>query len=399
MSNTILVTADTDFESRVKNAFDGDVATERCWDQMIPKLHPHEAVKAIVDASDDPAVVVLGPKLATPAALALAEGFDVLHPEICVVVVAKPTPRLWEQALRAGVREIIAEDADADELRQSLTRAGAAAARRQASSTSAPEVRAPRGRVVTVMSPKGGAGKTTVATNLALRLAESAPGKVAIVDLDLQFGDVASALALGPQATIADAARANGKLDSTSLKVFLEPHPGGLYALVAPHFPAEAEEVSADTVSHVLDILAAEFAYVVVDTGAGLDEYALAAADRSDDLVLVCVTDVPSVRGLRKALDALDLLGMTNPRRHLVLNRSDDKVGLSHRDVAATLGLNIEAALPTSRSVPISVNQGSPVVESDPRSATARALTELAHSFTQTPPAGSGGWFSRKDSR
>ncbi len=95
------------------------------------------------------------------------------------------------------------------------------------------------------MSPKGGAGKTTVATNLATRLALSAPGRVAIVDLDLQFGDVASALGLGPQATIADAARLGNQLDSTALKVFLEPHPSGLYALVGPHFPAEAEEVSA----------------------------------------------------------------------------------------------------------------------------------------------------------
>jgi len=397
--STILVTPDSDFEGQVKRAFDGDFAAERCWDQMIAKLHPREAVKAIVDASQDPTVVVLGPKLATPAALALAEQFDILHPEICVVLVARATPRLWEQALRAGVREIIGEGADDEELRQSLTRAGAAAARRQATSATSPEPQAPRGRVITVMSPKGGAGKTTVATNLALRLAEAAPGKVAIIDLDLQFGDVASALALGPQSTIADAARAHSKLDSTSLKVFLEPHPGGLYALVGPHFPAEAEEVSATTVTHVLDILAAEFSYVVVDTGAGLDEYALAAVDRSDDLVLVCVTDVPSVRGLRKALDALDLLGMTSPRRHLVLNRSDDKVGLSHRDVSATLGLPIEASLATSRSVPISVNQGSPVVESDPRCATARALTDFAHSFTSTPAAASDGWFSRKDSR
>jgi pilus assembly protein CpaE len=191
-------------------------------------------------------------------------------------------------------------------------------------------------------------------------------------------------------------------LDSTALKVFLEPHPAGLYALVGPHFPAEAEEVGAATVAQVIDILADEFAYVVIDTAAGLDEYALAAAERSDDLVLVAVTDVPSVRGLRKALDAMDLLGMTKQRRHLVLNRSDDKVGLSAGDIEATLGQRVDASIPTSRAIQISVNQGSPVVESEPRSPAAKAFSSLTRRFLDGPsPIGDTGsrWLSRKDSR
>ena len=249
------------------------------------------------------------------------------------------------------------------------------------------------------MSPKGGAGKTTVSTNLAASLAASAPGRVAIIDVDLQFGDVASALALGPQSTVADAARLGNQLDSTALKVFLEPHPSGLYALVGPHFPPEAEEVAASTVGHIIDILAAEFDYVVVDTAAGLDEYALAAAERSDDLVLVCVTDVPSVRGLRKALDAIDLLGMTKARRHLVLNRSDDKVGLSGPDIEATVGIPVGASVPTSRSIQIAVNQGVPVVQSEPHSPAGRALLGLASRFVDAPAAAPARIrrFSRKD--
>ena len=115
----------------------------------------------------------------------------------------------------------------------------------------------------------------------------------------------------------------------------------------------------------------------------------------------MCSTDVPTVRGLRKALDALDLLGMTKQRRHLVLNRSDDRVGLSTGDVEATVGLPVDAALPSSRAVQISINQGSPVVQSDPRSPTAKALTELAHRFFEDPPQVSGRSrrFSRKDGR
>ena len=397
MNTTLLVTSDTDFEAQVKRAFDGELDAERWWDPMLSRLHPDQAAQAI--ATGAPAVVVLGPGIATRVALEVAGALDVLHPEICVVVVAKATPHLWEQALRAGVREILAPEAGDEELRHALTRAGATAARRtRGGLVPAPE--APRGRVITVMSPKGGAGKTTVSTNLTVALAGLAPGRVVIVDLDMQFGDVASALAIGAQSTMADAARAEGKLNSTSLKVFLEPHPAGFFALVGPHFPAEADEVTAATVGHVIDILATEFDYVVVDTAAGLDEHALASADRSDDLVLVCVTDVPSVRGLRKALDAIDLLGMTRQRRHLVLNRADDRVGLSSRDVEATLGLAVDATVPTARSIPISINQGTPVVESEPRSPAARSLRQFASGFVSTPPSpSSSGWLSRKDGR
>lgn len=403
MTGTLLVTPDGDFEAQVKRAFDGDLDAARHWDDRIPRLQPDSAVRQMVQSR--PAVVVLGPGLAPPVAIALAESFDLMHPEVCVVIVSKPSTRLWERALRAGVREIIPTGADDEQVHDALTRAGSAAARRRASTGAiAKQEEAPRGRVITVLSPKGGAGKTTVATNLATRLALSAPGRVAIVDVDLQFGDVASALGLGPQATVADAARLGSQLDSTALKVFLEPHSSGLYALVGPHFPAEADEVTADVVGQIIDLLAADFDYVVLDTAAGLDEYALAAAERADDLVLVCVTDVPSVRGLRKALDAIDLLGMTKARRHLVLNRSDDKVGLSAADIEATIGVAVEASVPTSRSIQIAVNQGMPVVQSDPKSPAGKAMANFASQFLDAPAAPAAApersrRFSRKDAK
>lgn len=406
MSSILLVTPDTDFEAQVKRAFDGDIDAERWWDPTLPKLHPTQVVDAIADL--EPGVVVLGPGIPTPAALELASGLDMAHPEICVVLVARPAARLFEHALRSGVRDIISLGSDDAAVHEVLARAIATSERRHRIVALHAKPEEPRGRVITVMSPKGGAGKTTVASNLAVRLGAAVPDRVALIDLDLQFGDAGSALGLGPQSTIADAARVTDKLDSTSLKVFLEPRPGGLYLLAGPHFPAEADDIDAALVGHMIDILAGEFDYIVVDTASGLDEYGLAAADRSDDLVLVCATDVPSVRGLRKALDAFDMLGMTNQRRHLVLNRADARVGLSPRDVETTLGVTFDAAIPSSRSVPISTNQGSPVIESEPRSVVAKALAQFADRFlpaavaaaaAPAPPAPptAGRWFARKD--
>jgi pilus assembly protein CpaE len=403
MTGMLLVTPDTEFESQVKRAFDGDVDAARWWEPKLPRLHPQQAVQSI--AAQGAGVVILGPGIPTPACLELAAGLDLAHPEICVVLVAKPVARLFERALRSGVREIITLGSTDEAVREILGRAGATAARRQRAVGTVGQPEAPKGRVITVMSPKGGAGKTTVASNLAVRLGVMAPDRVALIDLDLQFGDAGSALGLGPQSTVADAARANERLDSTSLKVFLEPRPGGLYLLAGPHFPAEVGEIEASAVSHMIDILASEFDYVVVDTASGLDEYGLAAADKSDDLVLVCATDVPSVRGLKKALDAFDLLGMTQQRRHLVLNRADARVGLSPKDVEMTLGVSFDAAIPSSRSVPISTNQGSPVVESEPRSMVAKALVQFCDRFAPAappaaapPPAAGSRWFPRRES-
>jgi len=375
----LVISADGDFELAVKRGLAGRLESERVWDPSLPRLHPHQTVDTV--AAPEASVVVLGPGLMPAEALDIASAFDVLRPDVCVVLVAKPGPRIYAEGQRAGVREIVPVAATDEELGQALVRAADAASRRRTTGVARRDAASHAARVITVLSSKGGSGKTTVASNLAVGLAKGAPGRVAIVDLDLQFGDVGSAISLAPHATIADAARANGRLDRTKLKLFLEPHPGGFYVLAAPHFPAEAEEVSSTTVAHVLDLIAQDFDYVVVDTAAGLDEYALAAAERSTDLVLVCATDVPSVRSMRKALDALDLLGMTRAHRHFLLNRSDARVGLSQRDIESTVGLPVDVAMPSSRSVPISINQGSPVITSDPRSPVSRALTQLVYRF------------------
>jgi len=383
----VLVTPDAGFEDDVKHAFDGDLDGRRFWDPALPRLHPNQAVEAI-DAPEA-SVVVIGPGLATPEAIDLAAAFDNIRPDVCTVLVAKPAPKTFELALRAGARDVIAPGLPLADLRAALARAAETAVRRQATSSLHAHDATP-GRVITVLGAKGGSGKTMIASNLAVALAKGAPGRVAVVDLDLQFGDVASAVSINPRSTVSDAARANGSLTATALKVFLEPHPDGFYLLCAPLFPAEADDVKLSTVGRVLTLLSEEFDYVVVDTGAGLDEWALAAAERSSDLIFVCATDVPSVRSTRKALDALDLLGMTSSQRVLVLNRADARVGLAKRDIEATVGLPVDIAVPSSRSVPISVNQGSPVVDSDPRSPVAKALTQLAYRFFVASSAPSG---------
>jgi pilus assembly protein CpaE len=372
MSLVVVVAADAAFEQRVRAVLarpDGDGVL--LWDKP---LNAAADVQALADRA--PAAVILGPKLGKEAAFNLASYFDRNFPAISVLVVAAPGPDTWQRALNTGTRGVISPVATDDELRANLHRV-VQAARGRAGTVAAAPAEASRARVVTVVSPKGGSGKTIVSTNLAVGLAARAPGSVVLLDLDLQFGDISYALGLTPQHTISDAVSVLDDLDATTLKVFLSRHKSGLYALCAPDEPAAGDAIPASAVTAVIKLIASQFAYVVIDTPAGLGEHTLAALDLSTDVILLTDMDVPSVRDLRKALDALDMLGMRAPVRHFVLNRADSRVGLTKAGIAAAAGTTVDIEIPSSRHVPVSLNEGRPLLSDNPRSPVARHLAEL----------------------
>jgi pilus assembly protein CpaE len=236
-----------------------------------------------------------------------------------------------------------------------------------------------QGKVIVVISPKGGSGKTAMSSNLAVALAQRHPGRVVAVDLDVQFGDLGTALSLTPEHTLAQLARTS-QIDATTIKLFLTPHEQGLYVLAGANDPVDADSIGHAHVSAVLPLLAQNFDYVVVDTPAGLDERTLAAVECATDLLLVSSLDVTSIRSLRKALDALDQMGV-KAARQLVLNRADAKVGLNPSDAEEAIGMKISCSISSSRELPLALNLGIPVVVNDPKSAGAKQLQQLAQQY------------------
>jgi pilus assembly protein CpaE len=223
-----------------------------------------------------------------------------------------------------------------------------------------------------------------ISTNLAVGLASLEPRAVAIVDLDLQFGDVAFALGLKPRHTIHDAVSTPQALDLTTLKVFLAHHNSELYALCAPDDPARGEAVGAESVDEIVSLLVSGFEYVVIDTGAGLTEHTLAAIEVSTDVVFVADMDVPSIRHLGKVLHVLDRLGMGKARRHVALNRADARAGLSLGDVAQASGVHVDVEIPSSRHVPVALNTGRPILLDNPKSPVSKALWKLIGRLADT---------------
>jgi pilus assembly protein CpaE len=398
MSGVVLLSDSASFEMRLRAA----LAPETGVDRWKPADLPQDAGRAAVALTDDgPDVVCLGPEADVDEILGIAATLDREHPSVGVVFVGELSAELWQRAMRAGVGTIVPAGVEDDDLRLAVARA-AETARLRRSAAERPDAEVgPVHRVITVLSPKGGSGKTTIATNLAVTLAHTAPGTAALVDLDLQFGDVAAALHLSPEATLGDVARTAETLDGTAVKMSLTPHSSSLFALCAPETPAEAEDVTYEHAAAAISLLSGEFATVVVDTPAGLGAETLAAIEVSTDLLFVCSLDVPAIRGLRKELDALDRLGMTTQRRGLVLNRADSKVGLAPADVEEVLGMKLSASVPSSREIALSMNEGQPIVESRPRTPAARELARMAGLFADTrltarPGDGAGSGAGRK---
>jgi pilus assembly protein CpaE len=381
MTRVVLAAADDELCRRVSAAADGDVHV--LTSGRLPG-DPARLFEQLLDG-ELPEVLLIGPAAPAPDVLTLAERLDAQCPGISVVVFARPEPEVWQAAMRAGIRDLLDPGADVAEIRAAIDRAGQAAAGRRRVLRPVEDASRYTGRVITVASPKGGVGKTTIATNLAIGLTSSAPQSTVLVDLDVQFGDVASALGLSPEYSLPDAVHGPASQDTIVLKTFLTQHPSGLYAVCGSDSPAAGDTVTGEDVSRLLASLAREFRYVVVDTAPGLSEQTLAALDRATDVVMLSSMDVPGVRGLRKELDVLRELCMIPAGRHVVMNFADPKNGLSVRDVETTLGTGIDVVLPRSAAVPVSTNQGVPLLESGRKDPMTKELRRLVARFAATP--------------
>ncbi|WP_051973607.1 P-loop NTPase [Cryobacterium sp. MLB-32] len=243
-------------------------------------------------------------------------------------------------------------------------------------------------RVITVFSPRGGVGKSTIAVNTAVGLARVAPLEVVLVDADVQFGDVATFLDLTPAHTLPDMVADAPAADVLVLKTLLTVHPGGYYVVCGAASPVDGDRVTGEQLAHLIDQLTDVFRFVIVDTSPGLGEHALAMIEKATDAVAVCQLSVPSIRALGTALGVLESLGITPALRHVVLNIVDKKSGLSRADAEAILGRSVDIVIPRSSTVALSANRGVPFVDESPRSSAARALHALVTRCAAVPTDG-----------
>ncbi|MBK6856642.1 MAG: P-loop NTPase [Microthrixaceae bacterium] len=346
-----------------------------------------------------PFMLVLGPTCARSGDLGGAEQMLARRPDLGAILIAEDlSTDLFQRAIRSGVRDVLGAPVDTGQLNEAVSRvAQTLVISRPSGSSSLGGVddSGEQGRVITVFSTKGGAGKSVMATNLGVLLAQRSEGVVALVDADLQFGDIAVMLKLAPQHTIVDAVGSFDRLDVGFLETLLSTHPQtGLKVLPAPLEPAFADQIGADQMTKIIRLLRSFCDYVVIDTPAYFNEVVLALIEESDDVILVAGMDIPNIKNVKIGLQTLRLLNTPMSKIHLILNRANSKVKLEVSEVERTLQVKAEALIPSDVVVPQSVNKGMPVVIDSPKSAIAKSLEQVADLFLPStePAAKKRGW-------
>jgi len=332
-----------------------------------------DAQRRIVEDGVD--LAIFDPSFATDAGVSDGGQLLQVDPELPLVLVADTLDMsVLRTALRIGFADVVDAPVDRLKIDGMLELIDD-----QVQKAVLKEAKARIGKIVTIMSPKGGAGKTMTTANVALQLAMwGDPGRVVIVDADLQFGDICIAMQIDPIHTIVEAAADLDQLDDELLESLLSTHESGLRVLAAPLEPSLADKVSTQVVVRVLGMLKRMFDYVVIDTAPFLDEPVLSILERSDDVLLVVEMDLPSVKNAKLALDTLKLLKFPLGKIKLVLNRMNSKARLDIGELERSLELEVQAAVSSDKLVPRAVNEGEPVVSLYPRSRVAKDLRGVA---------------------
>ncbi len=387
--NLLVVDKDDDFVSSAKELFEGRLPVARSIEEA---SHTAE--------SGELRMLLLGPSFSNDESLEQIRSLHNQDPALVLMMVAESvTADLLRGAMRAGVSDVIEAPLDEAKIEAAIEQFGHDVLKRRSAAKPTPEpVRTEQGAIVTITSAKGGSGKTVTATNVALLLNRLPDKKVVLVDADLQFGDVCLLLQLEPRFTMVNAAHELHHLDVEMLDSLLTEHPSGLKVLAAPLEPAFADDITTAGLMQMLDLLQETYDYVVVDTASMLDELILSLIEKADHVLMVVDMDLPSVKNAKLALETLRLLKFSTQNVQLVMNRSNSKAKLETKEIESALKMEISAAVPSDAAVPNSVNEGRPIVETDPKGKVAKGFESVAELIAGKIPESTskGGLFGRK---
>lgn len=395
----------------------------------ILRLSRSTQVIEVVD-QEEPDILVLAPQEMTGAGLKRVAAVHRAHPEIVVILSESDKDISANQIAATGALDLIPSDPTHEQLRGQIMQAVEAGRAetveveeeplpepdflRESEPEPVPSfLQTPRraasantrlARVFTVASASGGCGKTFYSTNLAAYLAKATGGKVLLVDLDLQFGEVAISLHLRPKRTIAELV---GEEDIPgALSEYVITHSGDFHVLCAPRDPIAGDKVGPRETTAVLEAAREAYDYVVVDTPPSINETVLAAFDQSQSLVLMATMDLPSLKNLRVFLETLKKLSLPADQISVIVNKAESGTGIDLKEVEPLYPQGFSAVLPYAKQVSWSINMGMPVLMADPDADISRKFVEGAIKLAKPVPgvnlpwattatAPRRGWFSR----
>ena len=301
-------------------------------------------------------------------------------PDLPIIVFStEANIRLMRQSMVGGASDYLQEPYTSEELESSIMRVLEKKERegmRRRGELADPVA---QGTIITVFGAKGGIGKTTIASNLAVALATEAHQTVALVDMDTRFGDVAITLDIPVERSIADLARDLDTLNRGSLMDYLVEHESGVHVLPAPTRPSEWRNLTARHVRDVVDILAQTHDFVILDTPGTFNEIVAAAIEVGTMILLMTTLDMASIKDTVLALEMLsERFGNDEERIKVVLNRAGMDTGVREADVERTLDSPIWWRIPQDNEVVKAAQLGRPIVLTRPNSKVSREIREMA---------------------
>ncbi len=337
-----------------------------------------------------PDVILMDINMPGMDGIAATEAIYAELPECEVIMMSvQGEPDYLRRAMLAGAREYLTKPFTGDELAGSIRhvnelvteKRGRMAAVVKPLPAAPPPVPQPSlpSRVVSVFSPKGGVGKTTVATNLAVALRMATNKKVALVDASLIFGDIGIMLNITTGNSISDLVPNIHAVDIELLDRVLVQHSSGVKVLLAPPRPELAELVAADHLRTVVNLLRSHYDYVVIDTHPNFDDVTLAMLDISDRIVVLTTLEMPAIKNLKLFLEVAEALEYPPEKLLLAINRADSTGGIVAEDIEKNIRVKIAATIVSSGQMMLTAaNQGVPVIIAERDSQVSRNLMDLA---------------------
>lgn len=344
----------------------------------IDYIHPIETFTDIVGGYHQiletrPMLVFIDISNKTDLALDIVNKISTNH-KTCKIIVtsANQSTDLVIKAMRAGAREFLPKPLIKTELVLSLDKM------KQQILSSSPD--ATKCRVISTFSNKGGIGKTAIATNLALELANITKEKVALVDLNLQLGDITTFLDINPSFDISYVIQNLSRIDETFLLSTLEKYKEtSLYVLADPPYLEQAEDITAEQLATLFAVLKKTFSYIVIDTGSNFDGKTITALDNSDMILLITIVNLPAVRNCQRCLDLFERLGYDKEKTKIIINRFMENDEIKVEDVEDVLGQQIFWKIPNNYfTIMSAINKGIPVKEINADSNISQSYRELA---------------------
>jgi pilus assembly protein CpaE len=331
-----------------------------------------------------PDIVVIEVEQPSGDGITATEKITLAHPEVGVVVIgAQADSESFRKAMMAGARDyLVKEQVNPHEIAEAVrrifltekTRLASYASVRMADKQNKNKIP----QIVTVFGAKGGAGKTTMAVNLAVMIAQETKKRVALIDLDLQFGDVTVYLNLKPRRTLAELVQERTHWDIQLLNNYLIPHSSGIKVMSSPLRPEDADLIVPEHIEKILSILRQNFDYIIVDSPPYFSDTILTALDMSTQILLLMSMDLPSVKNLKLSLNLLDSLHHSGKTK-LVINRSSMNFGIDIRDVEKTIDFLTAEEVPSDgQTVVGAANKGMPFVISHPQTEVSKAVHRVA---------------------